>query len=159
MFLRSDKPSLTRPKNHRRSFTKFADGSCNCNWGAYSFSEIEVVEAQLLNTETVSRAKSIYRVKLEASIMMGLRQTSRRIAANARSNVHWLTERGDPLNLLVYAKLGSGLGFKQRVLCLNQRVGPTATAAVELAVNRGMASILKKKASTCSQTMQWMHTT
>jgi hypothetical protein len=70
IFLRSGEPLLPRPKNHRRSGTTFAGRSCNCNGGAYTFSEIEEVEAQLLNTEITnskSWAKSIARVKQETT--------------------------------------------------------------------------------------------
>jgi hypothetical protein len=77
-FLRSGEPLQPRVDNHRRLCTTWSGGSCNCNRGAFTFSEMDDVESQLLNTSNSSvhgMAKSIARLKPETSI--GLENFSR----------------------------------------------------------------------------------
>jgi hypothetical protein len=74
-FLKSGNTSLLRVDSHRASCKSFSRGSCNCNRGAITFSEINDVESQLLNTETTVKTKSIQRVRPETSI--GLENFSR----------------------------------------------------------------------------------
>ena len=74
-FLMSGKPSIERINNHRTTCSFSSLGSCNCNRGAYTFSEINDVEAQLLRTGNAGGTKSIQRVTPETSI--GLENFSR----------------------------------------------------------------------------------
>jgi hypothetical protein len=69
-FLRSGEPLQPRVDNHRRSCTTWSCGSCNCNRGAFTFTftEMDDVESQLLNTGTATGTKSIQRVKEATSI-------------------------------------------------------------------------------------------
>ena len=69
--LKSGNASLLRVNSHRASCTSFSRVSCNCNRGALTFSEINDVESQLLNTGTAVKTKSIQRVGPKTSIGLG----------------------------------------------------------------------------------------
>ncbi len=95
-FLNSRNKSLSRVNNHRASCTSFLRGSCNCNRGAFTFSEINDVESQLLNTETAVRTKSIQRVRPETSI--GLENFSRAfLTPNATDSLDAALSVGTPI--------------------------------------------------------------
>ena len=74
-FLNSRNTSLLRVDSHRASCTSFSSGSCNCNRGAFTFSEINDVESQLLRPGNASGSKCIDRLKAETSV--GLQNFSR----------------------------------------------------------------------------------
>ena len=63
-FLTDDNPSITRIHSHRRSCTSLsAPGAyCSCNGGAYTFADVDDVEAQLLKPGNKNGVKTIHRV-------------------------------------------------------------------------------------------------
>jgi hypothetical protein len=63
-----------RVDNHRASCASFSKGTSNCNRGAFTFSEIDDVESQLLRPGNSDRIKTI---QLKAETSIGLENFSR----------------------------------------------------------------------------------
>ena len=63
-FLTDDKSSISRIDSHRRSCASFrAPGvNCSCNGGAYTFADVDDVEAQLLKPGKANAVKAITRL-------------------------------------------------------------------------------------------------
>ena len=63
-FLTDVNPSISRIHSHRQSCASFsAPGAyCSCNGGAFSFADVDDVEAQLLRSGTSNAVKSITRL-------------------------------------------------------------------------------------------------
>ena len=63
-FLTDDNPSITRIHSHRRSCTSLSalGAYCSCNGGAYTFADVDDVEAQLLKPGKSNGVKTIQRV-------------------------------------------------------------------------------------------------
>jgi hypothetical protein len=65
-FLGNTKPSISRINSHRHSCasSRFSGGNCSCNGGAYTFADVDDLEAQLLKSESGQQdgLKSIQRV-------------------------------------------------------------------------------------------------
>ena len=63
-FLTDDNPSISRIHTHRRSCASLSvpGAYCSCNGGAYTFADVDDVEAQLLKPGKPSELKSIRRV-------------------------------------------------------------------------------------------------
>ena len=60
-FLRNTVPSLSGVGNHRPSCRSAQGGNCSCNGGAYTFADVDDVEAQLLRPGKIG-ARTIHRV-------------------------------------------------------------------------------------------------
>jgi hypothetical protein len=95
-FLNNSNASLLRVDNHRASCTSFSRGYCNCNRGAFTFSEIDDVESQLLKTDTESKTKSIQHIGPKTSI--GLENFSRVfLTPNAKDSLDAALSVGTPI--------------------------------------------------------------
>jgi hypothetical protein len=67
-FLRNEVPYLLRMGNHSLSCRSAQGENCSCNGGAYTFSDVADLEAQLLKPSSTQGVNSIQNVKPETSI-------------------------------------------------------------------------------------------